>query len=76
MKKIPVTLIVSVLTNKLFQNMVLYGLQKLSKRTDNKIDDEIVRVIAKLMSPELMNMRYAEDVEVPELKRKLHQKRF
>ncbi len=41
-----------ILTNKAFQNLIVQGLEVLASRTDNTIDDQLVRVVKAKLSPE------------------------
>lgn len=40
------TLIVSILTDKFVKDLLLHLLQNLAEKSDNKVDDELVKLVA------------------------------
>jgi len=46
------TLLISVLTDKFFKELVVHMLEKLAKQSDNEVDDELVALVATALSVE------------------------
>jgi len=52
LKQIFQAILVALLTEEFVKSLIIYGLEKLASKTDNKIDDELVaRVKAALEKP-------------------------
>lgn len=45
-------LMVSLVTERLLKDVLLFGLEKLSKRTDNHVDDDILLIVKRALYPE------------------------
>lgn len=51
-KEILKTLIMALLTNSMLKHMVIAGLKKLAKQTDNELDDQLVAAVEAALSPQ------------------------
>ena len=52
LKKLAVSLLSALLTEKFIKTLIIYLLKKLAEKSDNKVDDEIVHMIEKALAEE------------------------
>lgn len=71
-------LMVSFITERLLKDVLLFGLEKLSKRTDNHVDDDILLIVKRALYPnfeENMPIVVAPDTKKVKKSRKKAKKR-
>jgi hypothetical protein len=52
LRKLGMQLLTALLTEKFLKKLIVFLLKKLSERTDNTIDDEVVKMIEKALEPQ------------------------
>lgn len=70
-------LMVSLVTERLLKDVLLFGLEKLSKRTDNHVDDDILLIVKRALYPEFQQnepITVAPDTKKPRKKTKKRKK--
>jgi hypothetical protein len=51
-KAVMKSLMVGLITEKFLKEVIIYALTKLSEKTDNKVDDEVLAMVKKALHPE------------------------
>jgi chaperonin GroEL (HSP60 family) len=45
------TIMISILSDKFVRELIVHALEKLAKKSDNKVDDELVALVSKALLP-------------------------
>lgn len=52
LKAILKSLMVSLITEKFLKEVIIYSLTKLAEKTDNKVDDDVLKMVKEALHPE------------------------
>lgn len=61
LKEIGKALLLSLLSRKMVESLIIYFLEWLSKKTDNEVDDNLVKLVKEALRPQVAPKEEAQD---------------